>query len=121
MKTLYQPVRLWVVGGRLHVGDGQDGAEGGPQAGGELCPSVASNDRGNTEPLNPAREEGSRAVGGGDTAERDSFRPAGGPVNYREEVGEPRRLWKGSHQVNMNVLETVVGNGDGCWRKMYVA
>jgi hypothetical protein len=71
--------------------------------------------------LNPAKEEGGRAVGGGDTAEGNSFRPAGGPVNYREEVGETRRLWKGAHQIHMYVFETAVRDGDGCRRKMYVA
>jgi hypothetical protein len=71
--------------------------------------------------LNPAREEGSCAVGGGDTAERDGFWPAGGSVDDREKIGEARRLWKGSYQVDMDVLEAAVGNGDGCWRKMNVA
>jgi hypothetical protein len=71
--------------------------------------------------LNPAGEEGGCAVGGGDAAERYSFRPACGPVNYREEVGETRRLWEGTHQIDMHVLKTTLRNGDGCWREMYVS
>ncbi len=83
--------------------DGQDVAEGGPQAGGELRPSVGRDDRGDTEPLNPAREEGRCAVGSGDAAELDGFWPAGGAIDYREKIGEARRLWKGSYNVDMDV------------------
>jgi hypothetical protein len=88
VKPLHQPVGLWVVGGGLHVGDSQDVAEGGPQAGGELRTSVGRDDRGNAKPLYPAREKCCCAVGGGDAAERDGFWPAGSPVDYREKIGE---------------------------------
>ena len=40
VKPFHQPVGLRVVGGSLHVRDGQDGAESGPQARCELCPPV---------------------------------------------------------------------------------
>jgi hypothetical protein len=81
---------------------------------------VPLSDRGDTEPLNPAGDEGGCAAGGGDATERYSFRPACGPVNYCEEVGKPRRLRKGTHQVDMHMFKTALRNGDGCWREMYM-
>jgi hypothetical protein len=71
--------------------------------------------------LNPAREEGGCAVGGRDTTERNGFWLACGPIHYREEVGETRRLRKGAHQIHMHVFKTAVRNGDDCRGEMYVA
>jgi hypothetical protein len=101
--------------------DSQDGAEGGPQAGGELCPSVGCDDRGNTEPLNPAGEEGRCAVGGGDATERNCLWPACGPVDDGEKIGETRGLRKWPYQIDMDVFETAVRDGDGGWGEMDVA
>ncbi len=103
------------------MGDSQDVAEGGPQAGGELRTSVGRDDRGDAKPLYSAREKCSSAVGGGDAAERDGFWPAGGPVDYREKIGETRRLWKGSYQVDVDVLETAARHGDGLWCQVHVS
>ncbi len=86
-----------------------------------MCPSVGRDDRGNTEPLNPTREEGRCTVGGGDAAERDGFWPACGAVDYREKIREARRLWKGSYNVDMNMLKPAAGYGDGCGSQVYVA
>ncbi len=95
--------------------DSQDVAEFGPQAGSELRPSVGRDDRGNAEPLYPAREQCSCAVGGGDAAERYCFRPACGSVDYREKIGKTRGLWKGSYQVDVDVFKTAAWHGDGLW------
>jgi hypothetical protein len=71
--------------------------------------------------LNPAREESCCAVGGGDTAERNGLWPAGGSVDDCEKIGEARRLRKGPYQIDMDVFETAVGDGDGSWIKVDVA
>jgi len=77
------------------------------------APSVRCDDRGNAEPLDPPREKRGCAIGGGYVAERNSFRPAGGSVDYREKIGETCRLRKWSHQIHVDVFETAAGYGDG--------
>jgi hypothetical protein len=71
--------------------------------------------------LYPAGEECSCAVGGSDAAERDGFWSAGGPVDYREKIGETRGLWKGSYQVDVDVFKTAAWYGDGLWCQVYVS
>jgi hypothetical protein len=63
--------------------------------------------------LDPSGEERGCAVGGGDVAERYGFRPAGGPVDYRKEIGETCGLREWSHKIHVDVFETAAGNGDG--------
>jgi len=88
MEPLNQSVRLRVVGGGRDVGDVQQAAEGGPQRRGELGTPVAGDSGRDPKPLNPAMQKGGGAICGGDGGQRERLRPAGGPVDHSEQVGE---------------------------------
>jgi hypothetical protein len=63
--------------------------------------------------LDPPGEERGCAVGGGDAVKRNGFRPAGGSVDYREEIGETCGLREWSHEIHVDVFETAAWYGDG--------
>ncbi len=88
MESLHGTVYLRMIGGGLHIGDVEEGAQCRPQGGSELRAPVAGDGRGQAELLDPSMKEPSYAVGGGHSGKRYRFRPAGRPVQDGEEIGE---------------------------------
>jgi hypothetical protein len=87
VKALHSAVCLGMIGGGLHMGDVEKGAECRPQGGCKLGSSVASDGGWDAEPLDPPVEKPRCAVGGGHGSEWNGFGPACCSVQDSEEKG----------------------------------
>jgi hypothetical protein len=98
------------------VGHVEEGGKAGPERGNKLGTAVRSNGMGKAKTGNPNGTEGICTGTGGGGRKRNSFYPAGGPVDDCENVGVTLRGRKGTNQVNMDVGKTAGGKRNGCRR-----
>ena len=118
---LHHAVGSRMIGGGGDVSDVKEGGERGPEAGGKLRSTIRGDVGRHSEAGDPGGEEGCGAGGGGGFVERDGFHPASRAVNDRENVCVSLGGGKGANQVDVDVGETAVRDGNGGGSEMDMA
>ena len=112
---------LRMIGGGGDVSDVKEGGERGPEAGGKLRSTIRGDVGRHSEAGDPGGEEGCGAGSCGGFVERDGFHPASRAVNDRENVCVSLGGGKGANQVDVDVGETAVRDGNGGGSEMDMA